>query len=666
VVLESIAPARATPAALETWARLARAFCAGLGWPSACFVARPHSGGATLAFDAPVDQLFAATEVNELAWQLASGIDAGLHAPGFPTTHDEAAARRCLALLARAERRPGLVALLEAAGAHGVPFHLDDDVLSLGEGEGSRAWSILDLPAVDAVDWPVLRAIPTAVVTGSNGKTTTVRLLAAMARAHGWHTAHSCTDGLFLDGARIEAGDYSGPVGARTLLRDTRVEAAVLETARGGILRRGLAVRHADVAVVTNVSADHFGEYGIDSLDDLAQTKLAVARVVDARGRLVLNADDPVLVRQALAMSPRERAVSGSGTGEARIGGQERDHESDRDNAARDDRAAGDAPIAWFALDDDHPVLREARARGGATCGYVDGGLWLSHGDARVALGRVDALPLALGGVADYNLANLAGAALAADGLGIPTDVITRVLATFGASSADNPGRLQRWRFGDANVLLDYAHNPEGLDGFLRVATALRGEGRLGLLLGQAGNRPDEDIRALARVAAGFAPARIVLKDIEGFLRGRRPGEVPDVIAAELARIGVPADRVGRELREADAARALLAWMRNGDVLALPVHAAAARDVVVALLDRLQAEGWRPGQALPAALTLAPGTTGGGVAARDATAGGDVAAGSAVVASPNAVDARAVTTAEGATAGGVADTGVPGHGRSAS
>src|SRR5690606_29892010 len=123
----------------------------------------------------------------------------------------------------------------------------------------------------DDVPWSQLHTVPIALVTGSNGKTTTVRLIAAMARAHGWHTAHSCTDGLFLDGELLEGGDYSGPAGARTLLRHPATGAAILETARGGLLRRGLAVRHADVAVVTNVSPDHFGEYGIHDLAALAQ-----------------------------------------------------------------------------------------------------------------------------------------------------------------------------------------------------------------------------------------------------------------------------------------------------------------------------------------------------------------------------------------------------------
>jgi cyanophycin synthetase len=614
-VLEARAPACATAAALAQWARLVAQSCVALDWPAPAIVARPHAGGATLAFAAPVDQLFAATEVNELAWQRACGIDAGLHAPGFPSPHDGDSARHCLAALARAERRPDLTALLDAAARHGLPFHLDDERLSLGEGEGSQAWPLAALPTPDAVDWPALHAVPKALVTGSNGKTTTVRLLAAMCRAHGWRAGHSCTDGLFLDAVRLEAGDYSGPVGARTLLRDPRVQAAVLETARGGILRRGLAVRHADVAVVTNVSADHFGEYGIDSLDDLAATKLAVARVVDARGRLVLNADDPVLAAHGEALA---------------------------------------APVAWFALDDDHPLLRATRARGGATCGVADGQLWLSRGDTRVDLGVIAALPLALGGVATYNIANLAGAALAADGLGIASATIASLLATFGAASSDNPGRMQRWRLGGATVLLDYAHNPEGLEGFLRVATALRGSGRLGLLLGQAGNRPDADIRALARAAVPFAPARIVLKDIDGFLRGRRPGEVPDLLADELARAGVPAAIVDRELREAEAARGLLGWVRDGDVLALPVHSATARDTVVALLDRLQASGWLPGMPVPEA----PRTTVGAMVAGNAV-GGQGSSGGAGSSGNGAIVGGAGSTVGGSIVG---VAGSPGNG----
>jgi UDP-N-acetylmuramyl tripeptide synthase len=561
VVLEAVAPSTPTPDALATWKREVASACAALGWPAPTLVARTHAGGASLAFTAPEDQLFTATEVNEWAWQRACALDAGFHAPGHPRPDEVDDALACLRAQAAGEREPALMALLAAAQARGVPVYLDDDVVALGDGAGSAVFVRADPPRAEAIDWPRLHAMPKALVTGSNGKTTTVRLIAALCRAHGWRTGHSCTDGLFVDGARLQAGDYSGPVGARTLLRQPTLDAAVLETARGGILRRGLAVRDAHVAVVTNVSADHFGEYGIHALDDLAAAKLAVAHGRRAGAPLVLNADDATLARQA-------RAVAG--------------------------------PLAWFALDDTAPALVAARGRGEATAGWRDGVLWLRRGDASVELGHVGAMPLALGGLATYNLANLAAAALAADALGLPAATIAAGFARFGQDSGDNPGRLQRWRLGDATVLLDYAHNPDGLAGFLRLATALRGEGRLGLVLGQAGNRPDDDIRALARTAARFAPARIVLKDIDGFLRGRAPGEVPDLLEAELLGGGFAREALSRELPEFDAARALLAWARPRDVLALPIHALRAREAVVGLLDQLQASGWRPGEPLPA------------------------------------------------------------------
>src|SRR5690606_37715466 len=170
----------------------------------------------------------------------------------------------------------------------------------------------------------------------SNGKTTTVRLIAAMLRAKELRVGYSCTDGLFVEGEKLESGDYSGPVGARTVLRCRNIDAAVLETARGGLLRRGLAIAHAEVAIVTNVSADHFGEYGVHSLADLAAVKLTVARAINERGLVVLNADDAVLREAAAGLA---------------------------------------APIGWFSLDADNPFLREHAAQRPA-CVVRDGHLW--------------------------------------------------------------------------------------------------------------------------------------------------------------------------------------------------------------------------------------------------------------------------------------------------
>lgn len=531
-----------------------RAFAA-LGWPSAEPVARIHATGAELALAAPADQLFAATEVNEWAWQRAlEGSGASMprpHAPGHPAVWDEASAMETLRALASAEREPGLRTLLAEAEARGLPVLLDDATLSLGAGTGHRAWPRQGLPDTAGVPWEALHAIPTALVTGSNGKTTTVRLLVALAAVQGWRPGHCCTDGVVVDGAVIESGDYSGPGGARTVLRHPAVGAAILETARGGILRRGLALDRADAAVVTNLSADHFGEYGVHSLEDLADAKLVVARALGRTGLLVLNADDPVLVARKEGLA---------------------------------------CPVGWFALDFDHPRL----AASAAACGVREGRLRLRWREAEHDLGPVLGMPLSAEGHAAYNVSNLAAAALGAAALGVEPARMPAVLAAFGRDRRDNPGRLETWRFAGLTVLMDYAHNPEGLAGLLKVARAFQGRGRLGLLLSQAGNREDEAIRALAATAAGFRPDHVILKDMDHYLRGRAPGEVPGLLETGLAEAGFETDRIVTILDESDAVGALLAWARTGDVLVLPIHSPRSRYAVAEMLDGLVSMGWVP------------------------------------------------------------------------
>jgi cyanophycin synthetase len=554
VVLETTGEIPADEA-VQGWAQHVVALCAWLRWPVPRIDARRHASGVALAFTAPRDQLFCATEVNELAWLravrchgAASASVHGFHAPGHPAAWDDDSARATLSRMAAAERRPDLMRLIAAAQSHGLRLLVDDDEVSIGGGDGAQSWRSDALPDAATIDWSRLRDVPTALVTGSNGKTTTVRLLAAMLRAHGLRTAWSCTDGLFADGDKLQGGDYSGPAGARAVLRHPGVEAAVLESARGGLLRRGLALDRADVAVVTNISVDHFGEYGIHDLDGLADAKLIVTRAVPPPAWLVLNADDEVLWRR---QPPRA------------------------------------SHLALFALDHAAPRLVAHRAAGGASCGFAGRVLRLHWQGVGHDLAEVDAMPLAFGGSARHNLANLATAALAAAALGIAPATIASVLTRFGASAADNPGRLQLWRHRDATVIVDYAHNVDGLRGLLEVAASKRAAGaRLALLLGQAGNRRDAQIRELAEVVADFAPARVVLKDIEGFMRGRAAGEVATLLRDALQARGVAPDTIDVQLDEVAAARALLAWARPGDVVVLPLHATAARDAIVAELQR--------------------------------------------------------------------------------
>ncbi|MES2125174.1 MAG: Mur ligase family protein [Gemmatimonadota bacterium] len=481
-----------------------------LEWPVPTIAVARGDAHLTLAFSAPGDRLLTATEVNEWAWDRAVSAagflpPAPLLSPG-DLPRDESAAIRQLRQLAALEQ-------MAPTSELAVTARLDQRV---------------------------------ALVTGSNGKTTTTRLIAAMTTAFGWSSGWSCTDGVFIGNAEVESGDWSGPAGAQRVVCDPAVTAAVLETARGGILRRGLGVVGAAVAVVGNVQEDHFGEYGVRTLADLAAVKLVTAKGLRPGGTLVLNAADESL---RSAMLPPGIAVE------------------------------------WF---DPHGGV--AHGKGMTVSAWRDGDtLWLQDRDGTHALGDLKEMPLTYSGLADYNVANLLAASLAASRMGVDATTIGAVVHRFGERADDNAGRLTKFTVSGAHVLIDYAHNPSGLAGLLRVARGIA-RGRLLLLLGQAGNRSNEALTALAQTAWSARPDRIILKELEGYRRGREPGEVPAFLAATLQRLGMPSDRIDVVHDEAAAVAAALAWCTPGDVLVLPVHALAARASVLALLRDSGAE----------------------------------------------------------------------------
>jgi cyanophycin synthetase len=573
-VLEALGFSASDAAAHERWREAVLSVCAALGWDNPQPIVQRHASGTLLAFAAPPDQIFTATEINEWAWEQASGIFSSdvaanridVNSVPFDQVHnfyaDFASVVAVFKARATAESNPALAALRAAAYAHGFPIMVDDDHVSIGAGSGSQTWPLAELPAIENVTWPTLHNIPVALVTGSNGKTTVVRLLAAILKASGKRTGYSSTEGVMIDGREIDGGDFSGPAGARLVLRDISVEAAVLETARGGILRRGLATECADVAVITNISADHFGEYGIDNLDDLADVKLTVARPLGVTGTLVLNADDPVLLARA---------------------------------------ASQKCKVALFAYDDAHPSLVAHRRAGGTTCGVENSQLLLLHNNERISLGAIADMPLTMSGAAIYNIANISAAALGAIAIGIAPKIISAELMRFGSVRTDNPGRLERWNLSGVTVVIDYAHNPSGLSLLMNASLSARknNEGRVGLLLGQAGNRGDDAIRQLAETAASYKPDLIIIKELNSMLRGRVLGEVPALLQAALVAKEFPAANIIIEADEVDAARCLLEWAQPNDLLIMPIHQQASRVELVTLLDQLQGMNWRVGSALP-------------------------------------------------------------------
>jgi cyanophycin synthetase len=339
--------------------------------------------------------------------------------------------------------------------------------------------------------------IPTAAVTGTNGKTTVARLIAYLLAGTGLRVGLTCTDGVSIDGRVIRLGDATGPRSAQMVLGDPGVQAAVLETARGGTLRRGLGYDWTDVGVLTNITADHLGQDGLDSIEDIAHVKALVAERVRDGGTLVLNADDPWV--RSLVDRPRVRA----------------------------DRKR----IVWFALDPQNPVVLAHLAKGGIAYVLQDGWLVQATGGRRMPLIQLTELPGAFGGAAGYAAANALAAAAAARALGTSHDVVVERLADFDPR-VHNPGRGTLLRLGDVSLFVDYAHNPAALAAALRTLHRLWGADRCLAVVTLPGDRRDDLLAASAQVLADGV-TRAVLYDDED-PGGRVPGEVSALVEREM------------------------------------------------------------------------------------------------------------------------------------
>jgi cyanophycin synthetase len=545
-----------TERVVTAWQNATHHLLQAVDWKDESLASRTFPGGVSLAFTAPIDGLYAATELNERAWAAAAAELRGEKPPDF-----RAAVAGLLDEIEH-ERNPVLVEIYRQARDRGLNFLSGEDLVSVGSGAGALIWRIDDLPDPGAVDWAAAYDIPIALVTGSNGKTTVVRLLAAMAKAAGKAIGSTSTDGVVIGDSLLEEGDFSGPSGARMVLRHPAVQMAVLEVARGGILRRGLPVERATIAVVTNIADDHLGEFGVESLTDLATTKLLVAKALDSKGTLVLNADDPLLVE-------RGREVT--------------------------------LPVFWFSLDPSSPLIHR---HGWNTTAVVaeDGMIALAREDQRVPLVSVEAVPITFGGTARHNIANALAAAAGATALGIEPETIASVLRRFGRDLEDNPGRGNLLEIGGVRLLLDFAHNPHGMSALVELAGAIPARRRL-LLIGQAGDRSDEAIRSLARTAWGLSLAHVVVKELTEYLRGRQLGEVPQLLAEEFSRLGLPEEAITRAPNELEGVRAALERAGPGDLLVLAIH--QDRAAVLDLVEALKDSDWKAGDSLPEHLVRA-------------------------------------------------------------
>jgi len=412
--------------------------------------------------------------------------------------------------------------------------------------------------------------IPTAAVTGTNGKTTVVRLTAHLLADSGLRVGLTTTDDVRIDGRAVYTADATGPLSAQMVLGDPAVQVAVLETARGGLVRRGLGYDWTDVGVITNITADHLGQDGLHTVEDLAHVKALVAERVRDGGTLVLNADDPWV--RSLAERPRVRA----------------------------DRKR----LLWFGLDPRQPVIVEHLARGATAYLVQDGWLVQATGARRTPLVRLAELPGAYGGAAPHAAANALAAVAAARALGAGQDAVIRRLTDFDPP-VDNPGRATLLRLADVGLFVDYAHNPAALAATLRTLHRLWGPDRCVAVVTLPGDRRDDLLAACAQVVADGV-SRAVLYDDED-LRGRAPAEVSALVEREM-RARRPALCAVRADGYRDAVTAGLRLARPGDVVLILYEKLAP---VLSFLAELGALPGGPVRAPALPVTPAPGAAAG-------------------------------------------------------
>lgn len=502
---------------IDTWFRHLTAMLNQLGWGNETLYSRRFDGGVSLALTAPWDALYAATEINEAAFEL---MKTELGGGDAKITVD------LLSELQKAidvERNPDLVRLMNAAEFESVTCISDDDEVSLGTGSGSTTWKIDEIPDPQTLDWDEFYDIPVVMVTGTNGKSTTVRLLGSIYKNAGWKVGLTSTDFMRVDGEIIGRGDYSGPGAARTILRRTDVDIAILEVARGGLLRRGLAIDSADSVVVTNVSADHLGEYGINTVEELAEVKFIVTKAIDEPNQVVLNADDPLVVETARSL---------------------------------------DKPITWFSLNPLNSALSgKVITLRGETIVEVDG-------TETTEIINVHDVPLTFDGTARHNIQNVMAAVAVCRNLGLDIDAIRSGLRAFQSDADDNPGRGNRYDINGATIIVDFAHNENGLKAIVDMVEQIPAKRRL-VLIGHAGDRSDEDFQKNADQAARLKPDAVILCEFPVHLRGRELGEIPRLFKTAFQTHGLSNDVFQSADDAMDGLHKTLDWAQPGDVCLL-------------------------------------------------------------------------------------------------
>ena len=523
--LDVLCPSEHLDQVIPVWRQQARRVLDAIGWKQEKIIDRRFDTGANLAVSSPMDQLYTAMFACQTAWHFTAA--QLLHAVpnNFDIMIDD------LIKVSQREANPALMALISAANSHGIDVLCDDDELSLGHGIGSQTWSVFDLPQPEDVNWTNLHDVPVALITGTNGKTTSTRLCSAIGTAADLTAGITSTEFVRVGDDILDYGDYSGPGGARMLLRDKRLEVAFLEVARGGILRRGLPLRQARAALVTNVAADHLGQYGVNTVEELAVAKFAVHRTLASGGILVLNADDDYVVDEARRTQ---------------------------------------ANLCWFSLDPAHGLITDAKNKG-LTCAWLEEDhLVYFDGNRACSIVKVQDIPITMGGAADYNIRNALGVLCLAKAMGIDDDAIATGLCGFNNDAKDNPGRCNEFSVNGARVFVDFAHNPHSISAVTNAIASIPAKRRF-VMISHAGDRSNRDILDATQSALTLKPDVLMAAELPQYLRGRELGDTTQLTHQQAKQQGMLAHQLMLADGPAAGAQKILDQLQPGDLALLLV-----------------------------------------------------------------------------------------------
>ncbi len=422
-------------------------------------------------------------------------------------------------------------AILEVNAAPGFRMHLDPT-----DGIGRNVAE----PVIDML-YPTgsTARIPIVAITGTNGKTTTTRLMAHLVKQMGYKVGFTTTEGVYIQNQMMMQGDCTGPVSAEFVLKDPTVDFAVLECARGGILRAGLGFHNCDMAIVTNIAPDHLGLNGIDTLEQLARAKAVVPKAVFPEGYAILNADDDLVFKM---------------------------------------REELDCKIALFSMDENNPRIKEHSSNNGISAVYENGYFTILKGNWKIRIDKVSNAPITFGGKAEFNIQNALGVVLAAYLSDFKIEDIKLALETFVPSPVQTPGRMNIFNFKHFTVMADYAHNAHGMKAIGKFVSKVEASKKVGVIAG-VGDRRDEDTIELAEEAAKVFDEIIIRQDRN--LRGRTEEELIALMKKGISNID-PNKKVTVIKKESEAIDHAVRNAQKGSFIVI-IH-----DVVLAALDQLQ------------------------------------------------------------------------------